>query len=54
MVSNLKAETRQSAGEIASETLGSVGYCRCVDGFIPASGIWIWELPDMMSALEGV
>ena len=35
MVSNLKAETRNTPPEIAAESLGSVGYCRCVEGFIP-------------------
>ena len=35
MVSNLKAETRNTPPEIAAESLGNVGYCRCVEGFIP-------------------
>ena len=38
MVSNLKAETRNTPPEIAAESLGSVGYCRCVEGFIPVRG----------------
>ena len=38
MVSNLKAETRNTPPEIAAESLGNVGYCRCVEGFIPVGG----------------
>ena len=38
MVSNLKAETRNTPPEIAAESLGNVGYCRCVEGFIPVRG----------------
>ena len=40
MVSNLKAETRNTPPEIAAESLGNVGYCRCVEGFIPVRG-WL-------------